>query len=124
MERVINEAVRQTLLRVNTRLRELLLETKSALRGESVFGPGEVRKLRQPVEEMAPIMARSRELRESDPELGEPLDLYKAQLSDLQRTLEQVRVMLLARQASLEAGRAQLAAVAQWSARARDIAGR
>jgi hypothetical protein len=39
------------------------------------------------------------------PELAEQLDLYKSQLGELQVTLGQIRVMLLARQASLEAGR-------------------
>jgi len=36
------------------------------------------------------------------PELAGQLDLYKSQLGDLQTTLGQIRVMLLARQASLE----------------------
>jgi len=40
------------------------------------------------------------------PELEGQLELYKSQLGDLQTTLGQIRVMLLARQASLEAGRA------------------
>jgi hypothetical protein len=110
----MNEAVRQTLLRVNGLLGGLLEEARSALRGESNFGVEEVRKIRQPIEEMAPIVAESAELRQMQPELVGQLDLYKSQLGDLQTTLAQIRTMLLARQASLEAGRAQLAAVAQW----------
>jgi hypothetical protein len=47
------------------------------------------------------------------PELAGQLDLYKSQLGDLRTTFGQIRVMLLARQASLEAGRAQLSAVSQ-----------
>ena len=63
---------------------------------------------------MAPIMAQSATLKKLHPELVEPLNEYKSQLRDLDRTLEKIRMMLLARQASLEAGRSQLAAVSQW----------
>jgi hypothetical protein len=114
MEGVMNEAVRQTLLRVNVCLAGLVEEARGALRGESDFGVQEVRKFRQPLDEMAPIIAESAELRRSQPELAGQLDLYKSQLGDLQTTVAQIRMMLLARQASLEAGRAQLSAVSQW----------
>jgi len=46
--------------------------------------------------------------------VGTRIAPYKTQLGDLQSTLGQVRVMRPARQASLEAGRAQLSAVSQW----------
>jgi hypothetical protein len=110
----MSEAVRITIRRVNARLAGLLEEARSAVRGESNFGVDEVRKLRQPVEEMAQIAAGAAELRRLQPELAGELDLYKSQLGDLQHTLAQIRAMLLARQASLEAGRAQLSAVAHW----------
>ena len=110
----MNNAVRQTLLRVNARLTGLVEEARGALRGEGNFGVEEVRKIRQPLDEMAPIMAESASLRRMQPELNGQLDLYKTQLGDLQTTLGQIRVMLLARQASLEAGRAQLSAVSHW----------
>jgi len=42
------------------------------------------------------------------------LDLYTSHRGDLQTTLERIRIMLLARQAGLEAGRSQLCAVSQW----------
>jgi hypothetical protein len=61
-------------------------------------------------------MARSAELRTRHPEIAGALDLYKAQLGELQTALEQVRVMLLARHAHLETGRIQLKAVTQWAA--------
>jgi hypothetical protein len=110
----MREAVRQTLLRVNASLATLVEDARRALRGESNFGVEEVRKLRQPIEEMAPVMAESAELRRLQPELIGEFDLYKSQLGDLQTTLAQIRMMLLARQASLEAGRAQLSAVSHW----------
>jgi hypothetical protein len=108
------EAMRQTLLRVNTSLAGYLADARRAVRGECDFDAEDVRKIRRPVEEMAPIMTHSTELLRLQPELAGQLDLYKSQLGDLQSTLGQIRVKLLARQASLEAGRAQLSAVSQW----------
>lgn len=108
------EAMRQTLLRVNGSLTGLLADARRALRGECDFSVEDVRKIRGPVEEMAPVMAHSTELLRMQPELAGQLALYKSQLGELQTTLGQIRVMLLARQASLEAGRAQLSAVSQW----------
>ena len=108
------EAMRQTLLRVNASLAGYLGDARRALRGECDFSVEEVRKIRGPVDEMAPVMARSAEVLRLQPELAGQMDLYKSQLGDLQTTLGQIRMMLLARQASLEAGRAQLSAVSQW----------
>ena len=82
------DAVRQTMLRVNTRLAELLAGTRRALRGEGNFGVKEVRQLRQPLQEMAPIVAESSELRRLRPELDGQLDLYKSNLGQLETTLE------------------------------------
>ena len=110
----MSDAVRITIKRVNARIAALLEDARRTLRGESNFGLAEVRSIRQPVEEMAEIVARSTELRRLQPELSAELDTYKSQLGDLQTTLSQIRMMLLARQASMEAGRAQLAAVSHW----------
>jgi hypothetical protein len=108
------EAMRQTLLRVNAALTGYLTEARRAVRGECDFCVEDVRRIRGPIEEMAPVMAHSTELLRLQPELAGALSLYKSQLGDLQTTLGQIRVMLLARQASLEAGRGQLSAVSQW----------
>jgi hypothetical protein len=108
------EAMRQTLLRINALLAGYLAEARRALLGDCDFGVEDVRRIRGPVDEMAPVMAHSTELLRLQPELAGQLDLYNSQLGDLQTTLGQIRVMLLARQASLEAGRAQLSAVSQW----------
>ncbi|HKM65573.1 MAG TPA: hypothetical protein VJX70_00275 [Candidatus Acidoferrum sp.] len=104
----------QLLKRVNACLAVLLEEARRALRGEGEFGVAEVRKIREPLEEMAPLLAKSAELRRLQPELNGQLDLYKSQLGDLQSTVVQIRLMLLARQASLEAGRVQVSAVSRW----------
>ena len=106
------EAMRQTLLRVNTSLAGYLAGARSALRGECDFSVEDVRKIRRPVDEMGPVLAPSTELLRMQPELARQLDLYKSQLGELQTTLGQIRVMLLARQASLEAGRATFRRVA------------
>lgn len=110
----MQEAIRQTLIRVNASIAGLLGEARSAVRGECDFSAEDVRKIRVPVEEMAPIIAESAELLRMQPELAGQIDLYITQLGELQSTLGQIRVMLLARQASLEVGRAQLSAVSQW----------
>jgi hypothetical protein len=114
MEGLMYAGMSQTLLRVNASLSGLLAEARRAVRGECDFCVEDVRKIRGPVEEMAPIMAQWVEMRRQQPELAEQLDLYKSQLGDLQSAIGQIRGMLLARQASLEAGRAQLSAVSHW----------
>ncbi len=110
----MSDAVRLTIKRVNERIAGLLEDARRALRGESNFGVEEVQNIRQPVEEMAEIVSRSAGLRRLQPELSEEFDVYKSQLGEMQTALGQVRLMLLARQASLEAGRAQISAVSQW----------
>jgi hypothetical protein len=110
----MGEALRQTIARVNLRLSGLLEEARRTLRGETTFGVEDIRSIRLPVEEMAEIVARSAELRRTHPEICGDLDLYKSQLGEMQTTLAKIRLMLLARQASMQAGRAQLTAVANW----------
>jgi hypothetical protein len=100
---------------VNARLATLLAETKGALSGEREFGVAQVRALSEPIQEMAPVMRRAAELRAAEPEICGALDLYKAQLGELQTALERVRVMLLTRRGQMEAGRTQLDAVSKWA---------
>jgi hypothetical protein len=116
MERMMNDDLRGALQRVNDRMAELLKNAQGALRGERDCTPEDIRQLRETMDTMAPIVAQSYELRRRQPELGEPLDLYKSHLNELQTTVEQIRVMLLVRQATLRASRSQLHAVSQWAA--------
>ncbi len=74
------------------------------------------RQLRETMDAMAPIVAQSYELRRRQPELGAPLDLYKSHLNEVQSTLEQIRVTLLVRQASLRASQSHMNAVSRWAA--------
>lgn len=89
---------------INGRIRTLLAETQRALAGEHEFGVEQVRALAEPIQEMAPLMAREADLRTVQPETAAALDLYKAQLRELQTALERVRMMLLARRAQIEGG--------------------
>jgi hypothetical protein len=109
--------LKETIANANSRLGLLLAETKQALRGEREFGPEQVSALREPLTQMDPVMAKSKELRLLRPELEGELELYKAQLGDLRETLEKVRLMLLARQVNLCSSHAQLTAVSQWARR-------
>jgi hypothetical protein len=116
MERMMKDDLGGALQRVNDRMGELLKSAQGALRGERDFAREDIRQLREMMDAMAPIVAQSYELRRRQPELSAPLDLYKSHLNELQSTLEQIRVTLLVRQASLRASQSQLQAVAQWAA--------
>lgn len=111
----MSEAAKLTVSRVNLRMAALLEEARGALRGERDFSVDDVRRLSEPVGEMAPIVAQSRELGKLEPEIGELLHVYKGHLSELQTTLVQVRVMLLGKQASLQASQIHATAVSRWA---------
>lgn len=107
--------LREKISGVNARIASLLDETRQSLRGERNFGVEQVRAISAPVSEMALIMSRAKELRTLDPEIEGELNLYKSQIGELHSTLEQVRMMLLARRAQMESNRAQVEAVSQWA---------
>jgi hypothetical protein len=110
----MEETRRQTIEHATSRLAERLVEAHGALRGEREFTVGEVRRLGELVEKMAPIAAESRELRVVHPEIAGQLQLYKSQLRDLQTTLQQIRMMLLSQQATLHASQNHVTAVSLW----------
>jgi len=80
-----------------------------------MFGVDDIREIQAPMMEMEPILKKAAALR-ADSEVGEQIDEYKSQLRELKTTLEQVEIMLIARRASLEACRSQLAAASLWVA--------
>lgn len=114
MESLMDEGLRQTVERVNARLAVLLEEARRALRGECDFGVADVRRLREPVGEMAAIVPRWAELQRLQPEIAGELAFYKSQLGDLQATLVRIRVMLHGRQATLHIGQNHNIAVSRW----------
>jgi hypothetical protein len=101
---------------INRGLEGLLAETRRALVGQSLFGPEQVRSLAAPIAEMAPVMKRAAELRAVEPDIATHLELYVSYLAELRKTLEQIRIMLLAKQAQMEVRRGELQAVGQWAA--------
>jgi hypothetical protein len=115
MERVVDTELYSKLGDINMQLAAMLSDTQRALAGEREFGVEHVRALSEPIAAMASVMERAAELRKLHPEIGGPLDLYKSQLRELETTLEQMRMMLLARRSQMDAGRVQLEAVSQWA---------
>jgi hypothetical protein len=109
------EGLREKFGRVNTRVGRLLHEARLALRGEGPFGVQQVRELSSQLAEMAPLWAQAPDLRVLRPELEPDLNLYQSHLGDLNSTLQQVHLMLLAQRAQMEASRAQLAAISCWA---------
>jgi len=105
----------QTIKGTNSRIALLLEQARASLRGERDFGVADVRALLEPVGEMDAIVAQSSELRLLHPEAAVQLDLYKFQLRDLQTILQQIRMMLLTRQAGLNASQNNLTAVSRWT---------
>ncbi len=110
----MSEDLRKKVECINARVSGLVNETRSSLRGESNFGMDEILRIREPLDQMSEIMRQTAAVRTMMPEISGQLDEYKSQLGELQGILDKVRVMLLARQASLMAGRAQIDAAAQW----------
>jgi hypothetical protein len=115
MERLMDEGLEQTIERVSALLAVLSKEAQRALRGECEFGAENVRQLRAPIEEMAPIVARYAELRRFQPETADAIDVYRSQLNELRATIAQIKVMLLGRRSQLEANRSHFQSVSQWA---------
>lgn len=95
----------------NSTIAPLLADARLSLTGQKNFDVDLVRAIAEPVSQMRPVMARAKELRLLQPEIEGELDVYTSQITELREVLENVRMMLLARRASLEATRSQLAAV-------------
>ena len=106
----------EQIARVNERMTELLEGARRALRGQGNFGVEEIRKLREPLNEMDPVMRQAAVLQRTRPDVAPELVLYKSHLAELLIILDQLRVMLLAKQANLLAGRVQLDAATHWLA--------
>jgi hypothetical protein len=114
MDSLMHDTPCDTIKEVNSKIVPLLEEARAALRGERDFGVADVHRLLEPVGEMDSIVAQSSELRRLHPEAAVQLDFYKLQLRDLQTILQQIRMMLLTRQAGLNASQNNLTAVSRW----------
>jgi len=100
---------------INARVGSLLQEARLALRGERNFGVADVRALSAQISEMAAVFPAPFHPQIRRPEMTVQLDFYKAQLTELDTTLQQIRMMLLAQRSQMELSRAHLAAVSNWT---------
>jgi hypothetical protein len=89
---------------------------REALAGRQNFQPEDVRELSEPVGEMEPILAEAKRLRTLQPDLDGELETYTGNLGEAQKALEQLRFMLLARRANLDAMRSHMETVSYWAA--------
>jgi hypothetical protein len=105
----------ELILGVNLRMALLLEKTRQALRGESIFGPEEVRDLLEPITQMNPIVSQVQELRRENAEMANQIGIYNAYLGSLQAAVEQIHMMLLGKRAVMESSQRQLYAVSQWT---------
>ena len=100
----------------NRKLRSILSHARNALAGRQDITSETIRDISQPLTEMEPIVSQAAALRTKDTALDAALREYAENLGKLQNALEQVRFMLLTRQAHLGASRCQLETVNRWAA--------
>jgi hypothetical protein len=112
MEGAILHRIREA----NAKLQRHLHRIAEMLAGRDSFGPAEVRAIGEPVAGVAPVLAEAQRLRATVPELRRELDVYAENLTEMQTALDRVRLVLLARSASLEAQRGHLETVGLWAA--------
>lgn len=113
--------LREKIAAVNARIGALVEDCRGALRGERNFGSEQLRALSEPISEMAPIMARAKELTALQPDIEGVLDIYKQNLRELHTVLEQVRMMLIVRRGQMDEASKHLHAVSGWAAATRLI---
>jgi hypothetical protein len=111
---MMQDDVPGTIERTIAELGERLEDAKRALRGEAEFEAENVSQLRTTIEKMAPIVAKSKELRRRYPDIAPRLGHYKSQLSELQKLTHQLQVVLATKQASLVPSQSQNVAVSRW----------
>ena len=108
-------SLRQKIDAINVRIQAQHADTRLALRGERDFGVEQVLALSASIEEMAPMVAQTKQLRPPEPELAAQVERYKSQLRELQITLDQIRLMLLTKRAQMLTRGGQLEAVSKWA---------
>lgn len=111
MENSIRDRVREA----EAKLRSLLVRARDALAGRQDFTVKDIRSISERLGQMDPIVAQAADLRAKDVQLDADFRTYAETLKQLETTLEQVRFMLLARQAHLNAARSHLETVNLWA---------
>jgi len=116
MERIKESPLTVQVHAVNVRVASLVSRMRDALAGRQNFQAEDVRELSEPVSEMEPILAEAKRLRTLQPDLDGELETYTGNLGEAQKALEQLRFMLLARRANLDAMRSHIETVGHWAA--------
>jgi len=99
----------------NGKLQMLLHRADDAMAGRGSFVSEDLRQAHGPVSDVAPVLSDAMRLRASVAEVDTELHNYSENLQAAQVALDRVRVVLLARCASMEAQRVHLEAVNLWS---------
>ena len=116
MEGITESALSVRVHAVNAKLASMISRMREALAGRQNFQAEDVRELSEPVSEMEPILAEAKRLRTLQPDLDGELEAYTGNLGEAQKALEQLRFMLLARRANLDAMRSHIETVGYWAA--------
>jgi len=111
----MNRAALEQVRGSNNKLQGMLRRIGEALAGRANFGVEEIREISEPVAGMAPVVAQAKQLRAESPELGNELEQYAQNLGELNKGLERMHCVLLARCASIEAQRGHLETVRMWA---------
>ena len=111
----MNPSILDSIRGANVKLRTLLERTRDALGGRQSFSVEDVRAISAPVAQMQPIVEEAKDRLTVQPEVQGELQAYAGNLAELQVVLQQMRVMLLARRANVEALRGHLETVGLWT---------
>ena len=114
MERLAVPSFREQIEAVNVQIGGLAENARGALAGEAGFDAEDVQALLTLVDQMNPVLARSKEFQTSEPGAAEQLGTYVKQIRELQITLESLKVMLIGRRDQIDRGRGQFEAVSHW----------
>ena len=99
----------------NLKLSTMLLRVRDALAGRHNIGVEDIHAIAEPVSQMAPLVAQAKKMRTVQPELDSELEVYAENLGEMEKVLEQMRFMLIARRANLEAMRGHVETVELWA---------
>jgi len=112
----MSDSILQRVRAANAKLQSLLGHTREALAGRSTFDAADVRAISEPVRQIGPLIEQAKMLRTGNADLDAELEAYAGNLADMQKALDQMRFMLLARRAHIEAMRSHLSTLGLWSA--------
>ena len=102
-------------LSANRELRNFLEKVDALVHGTSDVGPGELRAIGRLLETLAPEIVEASPAVSADAALHAQIQEYIRNLQALQASLEQVRCVMFARLAQIEAARQHMAGLHGWS---------